>query len=110
VRFNFNPTDLEHDPVEFIFGRIIQQLDGNYTHGKNPRILHLNYVHSGTPISLELIASRRIIVDKNVLEAVQPNQTYEQDTVATPFQIASSNGFVKSPNTFRKKARKIPRE
>ena len=70
--------NLDAEPtVEFIFGRIIQQLDGNYTHGKNPRILHLNYIHSGTPISLELTASRRVIVDKNVLEAVQPDQTYE---------------------------------
>jgi hypothetical protein len=115
--------NLEAEPaIEFIFGRIIQKLDGNYTHGKNPRILHLNYIHSGTPISLELIASRRIIVDKHVLEAVHPDQTYElvgsrqilqgwpQDTVAMPFQIDSSRDFVKFPNTFRIKARKIPWE
>jgi hypothetical protein len=70
--------NLEAEPaVEFIFGRVIQKLDGNYTHGKNPRILHLNYIHSGTPISLALIASRRVIVNKNILEAVQPDQTYE---------------------------------
>lgn len=72
--------NLEVEPaVEFIFGRIIQKIDGNCTHGKNPRILHLTYIHSRTPISLELIASKRLIVDKNVLEAVQPDQTYELD-------------------------------
>jgi hypothetical protein len=71
-------NNLEAEPaVEFICGRIIQELDGNYTHGKNPRILHLNYIHSGTPIFLELIASKRVVVNKNVLEAVQPDQTYE---------------------------------
>ena len=70
--------NLDAEPaVEFIFGRIIQQLDGNYTHGKNPRILHLNYMHRGNPVSLELIASKRVIVDKTILEAVQPDQTYE---------------------------------
>jgi hypothetical protein len=70
--------NLDAEPaIEFIFGRIIDQLNGNYTHGKNPRILHLNYMHSGNPVFLELIASRRVIVDKNVLETIQPDQTYE---------------------------------
>jgi hypothetical protein len=70
--------NLEAEPtVEFIFGRIIQKLDGNYTHGKNPRILHLSYMNAGYPISIELVASRRVMVQKKDLEAVQPDQTYE---------------------------------
>jgi hypothetical protein len=36
-------------------------------------------MYGGNPVALELIASRRVIVDKNVLEAVQPDQTYELD-------------------------------
>jgi hypothetical protein len=70
--------NLDAEPaVEFIFARIIEQHNGNYTHGKNPRILHLYCTHEGRPAFLELLASKRAIVHKNALEAVQPDQTYE---------------------------------
>jgi hypothetical protein len=34
-------------------------------------------MHEGQPIVLELLASRRAVVHKNVLEAIQPDRTYE---------------------------------
>jgi hypothetical protein len=76
--------NLETEPaVEFIFSRILENHNGNYTHGKNPRILHLDYIHNEQTIWIELIASRRVIVQKNLLEAIQPDQTYRLITRQT---------------------------
>jgi hypothetical protein len=63
--------------VEFIFARILEQHNGNYTHGKNPRTLHLDYTYGEKLVSLELVASKRVIVQKDKLEAVQPDETYK---------------------------------
>jgi hypothetical protein len=76
--------NLDAEPaVEFIFSRILEEHNGNYTHGKNPRILHLNYIHNGQTVWIELIASKRVRVQKNSLEAIQPNQTYSLVTRQT---------------------------
>ncbi|QHU99822.1 hypothetical protein [Synechocystis sp. CACIAM 05] len=76
--------NLDTEPaVEFIFSRILEEHNGNYTHGKNPRILHLDYIHNGQTVWIELIASRRVIVQKNSLEAIQPDQTYSLITRQT---------------------------
>ncbi|WP_052128805.1 hypothetical protein [Neosynechococcus sphagnicola] len=76
--------NLDTEPVvEFIFSRILGEHNGNYTHGKNPRILHLDYIHNGQTVWIELIASRRVIVQKNSLEAIQPDQTYSLITRQT---------------------------
>lgn len=70
--------NLDAEPaVEFIFARILEQRNGNYTHGKNPRTLHLDYTHDEKLISLELLASKRLTVQKDKLEAVQPDETYK---------------------------------
>jgi hypothetical protein len=70
--------NLDAEPaVEFVFARILDQPNGNYTHGKNPRTLHLNYTHGEKFVALELIASGRLIVRKDKLEAVQPDETYK---------------------------------
>jgi hypothetical protein len=63
--------------VEFIFGRILAQQDGNYTYGKNPRTLHIAYMYDGKLVSFELIASQKLLVKKNKLEAIQPDETYQ---------------------------------
>jgi hypothetical protein len=73
--------NLDAEPnVEFIFARILEQHNGNYTNAKNPRVLHLEYKHDGQTIWIELIASRRIVVQKNVLEVLQPDQAYSLTT------------------------------
>lgn len=69
--------NLDAEPVvEFIFARILDERNGNYTHGKNPRILHLDYRYEGKTVFLELLASRKVMVPKSSLEAIQPDRTY----------------------------------
>ena len=69
---------LDAEPaVEFIFASIVDQQNGNYTLGKNPRTLHLSYESEGEPLVVELIASRKISIPKDVLEAIQPDRNYE---------------------------------
>ncbi len=69
--------NLDAEPaVEFIFARIIKPHNGNYTYGKNPRILHLDYTHDGKQVFLELLASKKVRVQKNVIESIQPDENY----------------------------------
>lgn len=76
--------DLDTEPaIEFILARILEERDGNYTHGKNPRILHLDYIHNEQTVWIKLIASRKVVVQKNSLEAIQPDQTYSLITCLT---------------------------
>jgi len=70
--------NLDVEPaVEFIFAVIKDPHNGNYTQGKNPRTLHLDYIHEEKPVYLELIASKRLILKKNKLEKVQPDKAYK---------------------------------
>jgi hypothetical protein len=70
--------NLDVEPaVEFIFARILEQHSGNYTHGKNPRTLNLEYTQNGQTVWIEMIASRRLTLDKNKLDGIQPDETYE---------------------------------
>jgi hypothetical protein len=69
---------LDAEPaVEFIFASIVDKQEGNYTLGKNPRTLHLGYNREGAQIVVELIAARKISIQKDVLEAIQPDRNYE---------------------------------
>jgi len=63
--------------VEFILARCLEQKDGRFTYGKNARTLHLGYEHMGNTITLELIASKKRTVPKNLLEKIQPNLNYK---------------------------------
>lgn len=73
--------NIEAEPViEFVFASIVDQQNGNYTHGKNPRTLHLLYDREGEAIVVELIASRKISIAKDVLAAIQPDRHYELDS------------------------------
>jgi hypothetical protein len=71
-------NDIDVEPaVEFIFARILKQNDGNCTYGKNPRTLHLDYTQNGQTVWIEMIASKRLPIEKNKLEGIQPDETYE---------------------------------
>jgi hypothetical protein len=78
--------DIAHDnldvepAVEFIFARILEHHNGNFTHGKNPRTLHIDYKHDGQIVFFELLASKRLILHKNMLENLQPDETYKLNT------------------------------
>jgi hypothetical protein len=63
--------------VEFVFARIIEKQDGNNTYGKNPRILHLGCIHEGKSIVIELVALGKRILQKDVLTAFEPDESYD---------------------------------
>lgn len=64
----------ENEPVvEVIVGRRVDSADGNLTHGKNPRRLHLPAMEQGNPIYLELAATARRPVPKEGLLGHQPS-------------------------------------
>jgi hypothetical protein len=70
--------NLDAEPaIEFIFAHILDQCNGNYTHGKNPRTLHIDCQRDGQTVWIEMIASKRVMLQKNKLEGIQPDETYE---------------------------------
>lgn len=71
-------ANLDVEPaVEFIFASILTECDGNYKNGKNLRTLHLDYKHGETSVFLELRAFKKFMLEKNTLEAVQPEKFYK---------------------------------
>src|SRR5215472_12262521 len=63
--------DLAQDPtnepvVEVIIGRRVDSADGNFTHGKNPRRLHLPSTDAGAAICIELMATERRSIPKRL--------------------------------------------
>ena len=72
--------DLAQDPssepiVEVIVGHRVNSLDGNFTHGKNPRRLHIAAVDSGAAICIELMATARRPIRKQDLAGHLPSAT-----------------------------------
>lgn len=73
--------NLEAEPaIEFIFGCLVNEQNGNYTYGKNPRTLHLSYDREGESIVVDLTASRKISIAKDVLESIEPDRSYQLDS------------------------------
>lgn len=61
--------DAQRDPfVELIKANVISQMDGNLTFGKNSRRLHLRLGQA----SVELRAAERLVVDRQLLATVSP--------------------------------------
>ncbi len=57
--------------VEVIVGRRVEVARGNYTHGKNPRRLHLSAMEAGVVIGIELVAvDRRSVYKTDLLKHV----------------------------------------
>jgi hypothetical protein len=61
--------------VEVIVGHRVESGNGNFTHGKNPRRLHLSAVEAGTIIWIELTATARQSVPKQDLVKHAPSAT-----------------------------------
>lgn len=59
--------------VELIVGYRLVALDGNYTHAKNPRKLHLAAKENDSPVFFELSAKSKQFVQKENLFAYKPN-------------------------------------
>lgn len=113
--------NLDIEPVvEFIYACILNQRNGNYTHGKNPRTLHLDYTHGENLVVLELLASKKLILQKiglrqfslmSLIDSLIPSRFFrvgwQLDIVAMLYRTALLIGFVKFSHTLRRKAKTI---
>lgn len=65
--------------VELIVGRQVEKADGNYTHAKTARALHLEFKTPEGPAFVELVARNKTRVLKNALADEIPNSEFELD-------------------------------
>lgn len=63
--------------IEVIVGRRIQKGDGNYFWAKAPRTLHIDAQHRGSGAVIELVATSKQTIPKQVLAAFTPDTSYE---------------------------------
>jgi hypothetical protein len=59
--------------VEVIIGRRVAAADGNFTHGKNPRRLHLAVEQNGVPMYVDLLARDKGLIPKKGLAGELPD-------------------------------------
>lgn len=59
--------------VEVICGTRVEALNGNYTHAKNPRRIHIEFEEDGATIFLELLATEKKSLPKASLSKHLPN-------------------------------------
>jgi hypothetical protein len=62
--------------VEVIVGRRLQKGDGNYFWAKAPRTLHIDTLHHGVSSIIELVATDKRPISKQVLAAFRPDSAY----------------------------------
>lgn len=55
--------------VEIILGRVVPNANGNFSWGKAPRTLHLEMLHNGHPVVIELVATQKQQIPKPQLAA-----------------------------------------
>jgi hypothetical protein len=73
-------ADPEKEPaVEVIVGRLIEKPDGNFTHAKTARVLHLGFVVSGQKKFVELMAVNKAAISKVVLADHSPVEDFQLD-------------------------------
>lgn len=65
--------------VEVIPGRVVSELNGNYTWAKSPRTLHFQANHSGELVVIELLSTKKSLVSKDTLLAFKPDSSYSLD-------------------------------
>lgn len=58
--------------VEVLYGRPIEISDGNNTHAKNPRKLHLPFTTAGRELLVELLATEKFALPKEALVNFEP--------------------------------------
>ena len=68
--------------LEVIVGKRMTAPNGNYTHGKNPRRLHLPAQGVDGPLWIDLNATKRCMVPKDMLANVNPSEEIEIDSKA----------------------------
>jgi hypothetical protein len=70
--------DKEPD-IEVIIGRLVEKADGNFTHAKSPRVLHLAFTTPGGPRVVELAATNKARIAKTDLIDHAPRRGWELD-------------------------------
>jgi hypothetical protein len=69
--------NLEAEPyVELIVGRLVNGPDGNFSHGKSPRTLHLPMTCNGKVTIVELVATEKRVCNKVDLAGYKPDGAY----------------------------------
>jgi len=63
--------------VELIVGRQIQKADGNFTHAKTPRVLHIEFAAADDRKFVELAATKKVRVAKELFADHQPRQEFQ---------------------------------
>lgn len=94
--------------VEVIIGRRILKLDGNFTHAKDPRTLHLEFKGS-EPFFAEFVIVEKRSISKNSLAAFKPkkNAKLSREGVVT-FQLWLASRYRRSafPDEFENRLKK----
>jgi hypothetical protein len=62
--------------IELMSGKIIAASDGNYTNGKNPRKLHIEFQRGSKVVSVEVLAAPKLAIHKQDLIRVSRDATY----------------------------------
>ncbi|MFZ1138582.1 MAG: hypothetical protein WAN76_05360 [Candidatus Sulfotelmatobacter sp.] len=70
--------------VEAILGRLIEKPDGNLTHAKNARALHVPFVRANQQQWVEMIATGKLTVEKTDLAAFAPRTDISLDQAEYP--------------------------
>lgn len=70
--------NLKAEPfVEVVIGRKVVTAKGDFAWGKSPRTLHLEYTQSGASVFIELVATDKFCIDKNLLAPFAPDAAYQ---------------------------------
>lgn len=79
--------DMESEPhAEIIVGRLIEAVNGNNTHAKVPRKLHISYASPNGPRAVELIATQKQLCAKEQLANFAPLPWSLSDAEASTLQ------------------------
>lgn len=62
--------------VEVIIGRKVPAAKGNFSHGKSPRTLHIELLHDGAGVVIELVATCKNTISKPALAAFVPDVSF----------------------------------
>jgi hypothetical protein len=71
-------TSSDKEPeIELIVGRLIEKADGNFTHAKTPRALHIEFATAEGGKFLELAATRKIRISKGDFADHEPRPEFK---------------------------------
>lgn len=70
--------NLKAEPfVEAVIGRKVATAKGDFSWGKSPRTLHLEYTQNGAQVFLELVATDKLCIEKNLLAPFVPDAAFQ---------------------------------